>query len=100
LIDGQPGIYLDNPNHHEENIEYRQIASFEPFPGGTGVTVATTSTTGGADLLVSGKAGNGAEVRKIGLARTDPAATTLTPTVIATLPALPDGNAPSPLAGR
>ena len=31
LLDGQPGIYLDDPNHHEENIEYRQIASFEPF---------------------------------------------------------------------
>src|SRR5204862_4993089 len=65
MIDGQPAIYLDNPNHHEENLEYRQIASFEPFAGG-GVTVATTSTTGGADLLVSGKVGDGTEVRKVG----------------------------------
>ena len=44
LLDGQPGIYLDNPNHHEENVKYAQIASFAPSPAG-GVTVATTSTT-------------------------------------------------------
>jgi hypothetical protein len=100
LIDGQPAIYLDNPNHHEENLEYRQIASFEPFAGGAGVTVATTSTTGGADLLVSGKVGNGAEVRKIGLARSDPAATTLAPTLITTLPPLAGLTGASPLGGR
>jgi hypothetical protein len=100
LIDGQPAIYLDNPNHHEENLEYRQIASFEPFAGGAGVTVATTSTTGGADLLVSGKAGDGAEVRKIGLARSDPAATALAPTLITTLPPLAGLTAAVPLAGR
>lgn len=100
LLDGQPGIYLDDPNHHEENIEYRQIASFEPFTGGTGVTVATTSTTAGADLLVSGKAANGVEVRKIALARPDATATALTPTALATLPALPGMNGPIPLAGR
>jgi FtsP/CotA-like multicopper oxidase with cupredoxin domain len=100
LFDGQPAIYLDNPNHHEENLEYKQIASFEPFPGGAGVTVATTSTTGGADLLVSGKAGDGAEVRKIVLARSDPAAATLTPTVVGTLPAMSGVNGPAPLGGR
>ena len=100
LLDGQPGIYLDDPNHHEENIEYRQIASFEPFTGGTGVTVATTSTTAGADLLVSGKAGNGVEVRKIALARPDATATALTPTVLGTLPALPGVSGPVPLAGK
>ena len=33
LLDGQPSIYLDNPNHHEENLAYQQIASFAPFPG-------------------------------------------------------------------
>jgi len=100
LLDGQPGIYLDDPNHHEENIEYRQIASFEPFTGGTGVTVATTSTTASADLLVSGKAGNGVEVRKIALARPDATATALTPTVLGTLPALPGVSGPVPLAGK
>jgi hypothetical protein len=30
------------------------MASFKPFDGEAGVTVATTSTTHGADLLVSG----------------------------------------------
>jgi hypothetical protein len=95
-------MYLDNPNHHEENVKYAQIASFEPFTGGapTGVTVATTSTTDGADLLVSGKVGNGAEVRKIGLARPNPTATTLAPTVVATLPALAGVNGAAPLGGR
>ena len=34
-LDGQPGMYLDNPNHHEANVEYAQIASFAPFPGAT-----------------------------------------------------------------
>jgi FtsP/CotA-like multicopper oxidase with cupredoxin domain len=100
LLDGQPGIYLDDPNHHEENLEYRQIASFEPFTGGTGVTVATTSTTAGADLLVSGKAANGVEVRKIALARHDAIATALTPTPLGTLPALPGMTGPVPLAGK
>jgi hypothetical protein len=100
LIDGQPAIYLDNPNHHEENLEYKQIASFEPFTGGAGVTVATTSTTGGADLLVSGKVGTGAEVRKIGLTRSDPAATALVPNLITTLPPLAGLGEAAPLAGR
>ena len=38
-------IYLESPNHHEQNVKYAQIASFAPFPGAPGVTVATTSTT-------------------------------------------------------
>jgi hypothetical protein len=95
-------MYLDNPNHHEENVKYTQIASFEPFTGGapTGVTVATTSTTSGADLLVSGRAGNGTEVRKIGLARPNPTATTVAPTLITTLPPLAGVAGAAPLAGR
>jgi hypothetical protein len=101
-LDGFPGMYLESPNHHDTDIKYTQIASFEPFTGGapTGVTVATTSTTDGADLLVSGKVGNGAEVRKIGLARPNPTATTLAPTVVATLPALAGVNGAAPLGGR
>jgi len=101
-LDGFPGMYLESPNHHDADIKYTQIASFEPFTGGapTGVTVATTSTTAGADLLVSGKAGNGAEVRKIGLARPNPTATTVEPTLITTLPPLAGVAGPAPLAGR
>jgi hypothetical protein len=98
-LDGQPGMYLDNPNHHEENVKYTRIASFEPFAGG-GATVATTSTTSGADLLVSGKVGNGAEVRKYGLARPTPDATTVAPKLITTLPPMPGAAGPAPLGGR
>ena len=50
--------------------------------------MATTSTTSGADLLVSGEARPWAEVRKIGLPRPNPTATTLAPIPIATLPPL------------
>jgi FtsP/CotA-like multicopper oxidase with cupredoxin domain len=101
LLDGQPGIYLDNPNHHEENIEYQQIASFAPFPGAKpGVTVATTSTTYGADLLVAGLTPAGQEVRRYTMGRSGPDATTLDPKLVGTLPALPGVNGPGPLAGR
>lgn len=101
-LDGQPGMYLDNPNHHEADVKYAQIASFEPFAGGppTGVTVATTSTTEGADLLVSGIAGNGAEVRKFGLARPTQDAKIVAPKLITTLPPLPGLTTPAPIGGR
>jgi FtsP/CotA-like multicopper oxidase with cupredoxin domain len=96
LLDGQPSIYLDNPNHHEENAEYAQIASFAPFPGGHGVAVATTSTTVGADILVAGAA----QVRKYTLDRKTPEATLLDPTLVTTLPAIPGLTSAAPLAGR
>ncbi len=99
-LDGYPGIYLDSPNHHDADIAYTQIASFEPFAGGTGVTVATTSTTSGADLLVSGRGPGGAEVRKLNLARPNPTATTVAPTVVTTRAALAGVNGPAPLGGR
>jgi FtsP/CotA-like multicopper oxidase with cupredoxin domain len=100
-LDGQPGIYLDDPNHHEENVKYAQIASFAPFPGAKpGVTVATTSTSYGADLLVAGVTPGGQEVRKYSLSRSGPDATTLNPTVVSTLPAMPGLTAATPLGGR
>jgi hypothetical protein len=64
------------------------------------VGVATTSTTTGADLLVSGNNGTGAEVRKFTLGRADPSATTLTPTLVGTLPPYPVGGGVLPLGGR
>jgi len=98
-LDGFPTMYLDSPNHHDVNLKYRQTASFEPFAGAApGVTVATTSTTAGADLLVSGVVPGGSEVRKFGLGRADPEATTLAPKLAATLPRVP--TAPTPLGGR
>lgn len=95
-LDGQPGMYLDSPNHHEENIEYAEIASFAPFPGGS--TVATSSTVYGADLVVAGTTAGGQEVRKYTLERPAPDATTLAPKLLTTLPKMPAG--PTPLGGR
>jgi hypothetical protein len=98
-LDGQPSMYLESPNHHAENIEYAEIASFAPFGGKTpGATVATTSTVYGADLLVAGMTPGGREVRKYTLERPAPDATTLSPKLVATLPKMPAG--PIPLAGR
>lgn len=95
-LDGQPGMYLDSPNHHEENIEYAEIASFAPFPGGS--TVATSSTVYGAELVVAGTTAGGQEVRKYTLERPAPDATTLAPKLLTTLPKMPAGL--TPLGGR
>ena len=53
-LDGGPALYLQSPLHHGYGARFREIASFEPFAGSIGTRVATTSTTQGADLLVSG----------------------------------------------
>jgi FtsP/CotA-like multicopper oxidase with cupredoxin domain len=102
-LDGEPGMYTESPDHHDGAVMFAQIASFAPFTGGapaTGVTVATTSTTAGADLLVSGAGAGGSEVRKYGLARTAPDAATVSPTLLTTLPVLPGVPGAAPLAGR
>jgi hypothetical protein len=92
-------MYLESPNHHEENIEYSEIASFAPFGGSTpGATVATSSTVYGADLIVAGTAPGGQEVRKYTFDRATPDATTLVPKLVATVPEVTTGAAP--LAGR
>ncbi|MHA3024009.1 multicopper oxidase domain-containing protein [Mycobacterium sp. BMJ-28] len=96
LLDGQPSMYLDNPNHHEENVDYRQIASFTPFPDG-GATVTTSSTGYGADILVAGAPG---EVRKYTLARPAADAKMLAPRLITTLSPIPGVMAAVPLGGR
>jgi hypothetical protein len=100
-LDGQPAMYLENPNHHAENIDYAQIASFAPFPGANpGVTVATTSTVYGADLLVAGMTPGGQEVRKYTLERATPDAKTVTPKQVAALPPIAGIGSAAPLAGR
>lgn len=98
-LDGEPGMYTESPDHHSGAVDFRQIASFAPFAGG-GVQVAATSTTTGADLLVSGRGAGGAEVRKIELGRADPQATTVVPTVVGALPAVPGAPDSVPLGGR
>jgi len=62
--------------------------------------VATTSTTIGADLLVSGAGPAGAEVRKYTLGRPDPAVKTVAPTQVTTLPSLPGSPGQAPVGGR
>jgi hypothetical protein len=100
-LDGQPDIYTDNPNHHEQDVKYAEIASFAPFTGAVkGATVATTSTVYGADLLVSGMGPAGTEVRKYSFARPAPDATTVAPKLVATLPPLHPVSGSAPLAGR
>ncbi len=95
-LDGQPGMYLESPNHHEENIAYSEIASFAPFPGGT--SVATSSTVYGADLIVAGTAPGGQEVRKYAFERPAPDATAVVPKLLTTLPKV--STVAAPLAGR
>jgi hypothetical protein len=102
-LDGQPAMYLESPNHEMGNLQFAQIAELKPFSGGppgTGTLVATTSTTTGADLLVSRTGPAGAEVRKYALARPDPTAKTLAPTLLTTLPPLPNGTVQAPVGGR
>jgi hypothetical protein len=98
-LDGQPDMYLESPNHHAENVEYAEIASFAPFGGASpGAVVATTSTVYGADLLVAGMTPGGPEVRKYAFERAAPDAATLAPKLVTTLPRI--SAEPTPLAGR
>jgi FtsP/CotA-like multicopper oxidase with cupredoxin domain len=78
-LDGGPALYLQSPEHHGHSAHFREIASFEPFGGSAGTRVATTSTTTGANLLVSGVAPGGidASVIKYDLVRPNAQATTL-----------------------
>ena len=78
-LDGGPSLYLQSPVHHGHAAHFREIASFKPFDGAAGARVATTSTTTGADLLVSGVAAGGSEasVLKYDFVRPNAQATTL-----------------------
>jgi hypothetical protein len=75
-------MYLHNPLHHDHGAQFREIASFEPFSESGGTRVAATSTTTGANLLVSGIAPGetDASVVKYDLVRPNAQATTLQPT--------------------
>ena len=53
-LQGGPSMYLHSAMEHSHTVDYTEIASLNPFGGASGVSVATTSTTSGADLLVSG----------------------------------------------
>ena len=78
-LDGGPSLYLQSPLLHDHGAHFREIAGFEPFGGSGGTRVATTSTTTGANLLVSGVApgSTDASVVKYDLVRPDAQSTTL-----------------------
>ncbi len=78
-LDDGPALYLHSPSEHGHAPTFREIASFNPFDGTSGTRVATTSTTTGADLLVSGVASQGqsANVVRYEFVRPHPQATTL-----------------------
>jgi FtsP/CotA-like multicopper oxidase with cupredoxin domain len=61
-LQGAPPMYLDSPAAHDRMTTFGLVASFNPFGGSSGVRVATTSTTVGADLLVSGVTSGRAQV--------------------------------------
>ena len=67
------------PADHSPIVGFSEMASFTPFDGEAGVTVATTSTTHGADLLVSGVLARDktAQVVKYQLVRPSPQATNM-----------------------
>jgi hypothetical protein len=78
-LDGGPSLYLHSPLQHGHGAEFREIAEFKPFDGPAGTRVAITSTTTGANLLVSGVAawGTDASVLKFELVRPNAEAKTL-----------------------
>lgn len=77
-LDGGPSLYLHSPLEHGHDPEFREMAGFTPFAGGGAVTVAATSTTTGADLLVSGTGADGkARLARYGFSRPAPDARTL-----------------------
>ncbi|HZY98652.1 MAG TPA: multicopper oxidase domain-containing protein [Candidatus Baltobacteraceae bacterium] len=77
-LQGNPKMYLHSAMMHELASNFTEIASFEPFAGSVGARVATTSTTTGADLLVSGASGGSVRVEKFRLTRANPQAHVLT----------------------
>jgi FtsP/CotA-like multicopper oxidase with cupredoxin domain len=67
---GGPETYLRSAMENSHAVDFTEAASFTPFDGNAGVRVAATSTTVGADLLVSGVTqDNSAEIRKYNLFR-------------------------------
>jgi FtsP/CotA-like multicopper oxidase with cupredoxin domain len=77
-IDGGPPLYLHSPSQHGQGAAFKEMASFKPFNSAGPVPVATTSTTTGAHLLVSGLApGGGTSVLKYDLVRPNPQARTV-----------------------
>jgi hypothetical protein len=77
-LEGGPKVYLAAADH-TPIADFAEIASFKPFDEASGVSVATTSTTTGADLLVSGVSpeDKSVQVLKFELVKPDPDAVRL-----------------------
>lgn len=78
-LEGGPKTYLQSAATHTLAPTFTSIAQLQAFDDTSGVRVATTSTTVGADLLISGisRADRSVKVRKYQLFRPAPDATTL-----------------------
>jgi hypothetical protein len=79
-LDGGPSLYLGSCRCGKD-APFRETSSFKPFTKSGGVRIATTSTTTGANLLVSGceDGGTQASVHKYEFVRPTPEATMLKP---------------------
>lgn len=78
MLDGGPKTYLRSAREHSRAVDFTEVLKFKPFGEATGVSVATTSTEIGADLLVSGAAKNtSVQVLKYRLAKPTKDASTL-----------------------
>jgi len=79
LLQGGPKMYLESAMRQGHTVDFTEAVSFNPFDSTSGVRVATTSTTIGADLLVSGVSSKdrAVQVLKFQLARPNPDAVML-----------------------
>jgi hypothetical protein len=98
-LEGGPKIYVVSAEH-TPIADFAEIASFKPFDEASGVSVATTSTTSGADLLVSGisPADKAVQVLKFELVRPDPSAVRLDARQLSTVVSAA-GSLPNALGG-
>ncbi len=99
-LNGGPRTYLESAMQHTPIVSFTEMASFAPFDEASGVSVATTSTTVGADLLVSGvsPADKTVQVLKYQLVRPSADADMLRPKQIGTVVSAA-GSLPNALGG-
>jgi FtsP/CotA-like multicopper oxidase with cupredoxin domain len=97
-LEGGPKVYLAAADQ-TPLAAFAEIASFKPFGKASGVSVATTSTTTGADLLVSGiSSDKSAQVLKFELFRPGPDAVGLDARQLSTVLSA-QGTQPNALGG-
>jgi FtsP/CotA-like multicopper oxidase with cupredoxin domain len=99
-LDGGPPMYLHSLSQHGDGADFHEIASFNPFNGASGTRVATTSTTFGANLLVSGASSQDTDARvfKYELVRPDKQTATLEAVRLAEVTSM-EGSQPAILGG-